>query len=148
MGSIRRFCAPRMGLQGLDHGKGGNKGPQVLYKYFKDLFHEMASKHHIGPLKGIFDLKWDMGTYRRFYILGMDPGIMTMVKQGKKGPYDLNEASRAHGTKGGLEPLHMPFRGIFSHQVGYISIRIFFSPGMGLKALTMVIWEPLQGFPH
>jgi hypothetical protein len=45
------------------------------------------------------------------FVLGMDHGIIIMVKQGGKWPYDLNEAYKAQGTKGCLEPLHIPFRG-------------------------------------
>jgi len=52
-----------------------------------------------------------MGAYMRVFALGMGPMIMTMVERGKKEEYDLNEASRDHGTKRGFEPLHTPFRG-------------------------------------
>jgi len=35
----------------------------------------ISSKHHISPIKGIFE--WDMGTYRGFYILHKDIGVLT-----------------------------------------------------------------------
>lgn len=57
--------------------------------------------------------EWDKGANRMFCILGMDLRALTMVKQGIKGPCDLNEASKAHGKKQILEPLHTPFRGEF-----------------------------------
>jgi hypothetical protein len=37
MSSIRRFFAARMGLRVLIMTREGNKGPEVLYKYLKDL---------------------------------------------------------------------------------------------------------------
>jgi hypothetical protein len=51
MGSIRRFCALKMVLRVLTMIREGNKGPQVLYKYFKDLFHECGFKTPHEPSK-------------------------------------------------------------------------------------------------
>lgn len=37
-------------------------------------------------------------------------GILTMVKRGYKGPYDINEPSKAFNEKESLELIHIPFR--------------------------------------
>jgi hypothetical protein len=56
-----------------------------------------------------------MGTYRRLFILGKDLRVLNMV----------NDYSRGHDTKGGLEPLHTPFRwdfyplGVIHTPLGY-----------------------------
>jgi len=52
-----------------------------------------------------------MSAYRKFNMLGIDLGIMAMLEQGKKNPYELNEYYRVVETRGGFKPLHMSFRG-------------------------------------
>jgi hypothetical protein len=44
MSVSRRFCAPRMGIWDLTMVRRGNNGPQVVYKYFKDLVCEHGLK--------------------------------------------------------------------------------------------------------
>jgi len=43
----------------------------------------MDLKHHIGPLKWMFDLYVEYGTYIRFYILGMDLGSWEWLRKEK-----------------------------------------------------------------
>jgi hypothetical protein len=50
-GSIRRFCALRMGIGVLTMARGGNKGPRVISKSFEDLVHECGLKALERPSK-------------------------------------------------------------------------------------------------
>ena len=73
MGSIRRFCAPRMVLNVLMMVRGRNNVPQVLHIYFYDPIHKVGLKDLTFEL--------DMGAYKIFFILGMDPWVMIMIEE-------------------------------------------------------------------
>ena len=73
MGSIKRYCSLRMGLNFLIMERGGNSVPQVLHRYFYDLVHKVGLKYLTFEL--------DMGAYKIFFILGMDPWVMIMIEE-------------------------------------------------------------------